>query len=86
MTERKQAASRAATGICALLGLAGLAGCEGTLGESPPHAAPANPTAEAREGSVELSWDVADSERSVILDQVENGVAVRMAILERSCA
>ena len=30
---------------------------------------------------VELSWDVADSERSVILDQVENGVAVRMAAL-----
>jgi aspartate carbamoyltransferase catalytic subunit len=35
---------------------------------------------------VELSWDVADGERSVILDQVENGVAMRMAILERSCA
>ncbi len=34
---------------------------------------------------VELSWDVADSERSVILHQVENGVAVRMAVLERSC-
>ncbi len=31
---------------------------------------------------VELSHDVADSDRSVILDQVENGVAVRMAILE----
>ncbi len=35
---------------------------------------------------VELSWEVADSDRSVVLDQVENGVAVRMAILERSCA
>ncbi|MGA9526444.1 MAG: aspartate carbamoyltransferase catalytic subunit [Myxococcaceae bacterium] len=35
---------------------------------------------------VELSWDVADSERSVVLHQVENGVAVRMAVLERSCA
>jgi aspartate carbamoyltransferase catalytic subunit len=30
---------------------------------------------------VELSSDVADSEHSVILDQVENGVAVRMAVL-----
>ncbi len=30
---------------------------------------------------VELSPDVADGERSVILDQVQNGVAVRMAIL-----
>ncbi len=30
---------------------------------------------------VELSPDVADGSRSVILDQVENGVAVRMAIL-----
>jgi aspartate carbamoyltransferase catalytic subunit len=30
---------------------------------------------------VELSPEVADGARSVILDQVENGVAVRMAIL-----
>ena len=30
---------------------------------------------------VELSSDVADSEHSIILDQVENGVAIRMAIL-----
>lgn len=30
---------------------------------------------------VELSTDAADSEQSIILDQVENGVAVRMAIL-----
>ncbi len=30
---------------------------------------------------VELSPAVADGERQVILDQVENGVAVRMAIL-----
>ena len=30
---------------------------------------------------VELSQDVADSEHSVILDQVTNGVAVRMAVL-----
>jgi len=30
---------------------------------------------------VELSSDVADSDNSIILDQVENGVAVRMAVL-----
>jgi aspartate carbamoyltransferase catalytic subunit len=30
---------------------------------------------------VEISDDVADGERSVILDQVEAGVAVRMAVL-----
>src|SRR5579872_7475915 len=31
----------------------------------------------------ELSSDVADSQRSVILNQVGNGIAVRMAVLER---
>ena len=30
---------------------------------------------------VEIASDVADSDRSVILDQVANGVAVRMAVL-----
>ena len=30
---------------------------------------------------VELSSDVADSDQAIILDQVENGVAVRMAVL-----
>ncbi len=30
---------------------------------------------------IELSSDVADSEQSIILDQVENGVAIRMAVL-----
>ena len=30
---------------------------------------------------VELSSDAADSKQSIILDQVENGVAVRMAVL-----
>ncbi|MEZ4930679.1 MAG: hypothetical protein R2788_00935 [Saprospiraceae bacterium] len=30
---------------------------------------------------VELTSDVVDSEHSIILQQVENGVAVRMAIL-----
>jgi aspartate carbamoyltransferase catalytic subunit len=30
---------------------------------------------------VEITSDVADSKQSIILDQVENGVAVRMAIL-----
>ena len=30
---------------------------------------------------VELNSDVIDNEKTVILDQVENGVAVRMAIM-----
>ena len=30
---------------------------------------------------VEISSDVADSDQSIILDQVENGVAVRMAVM-----
>ena len=30
---------------------------------------------------VELDTDVADSDQSIILQQVENGVAVRMAVL-----
>ena len=30
---------------------------------------------------VEISSDVADSQQSVILNQVENGVAVRMAVI-----
>lgn len=34
---------------------------------------------------VELTPDVADSEHSVILDQVTNGLAVRMAVLHQLC-
>lgn len=34
----------------------------------------------------EISSEVADSQRSVILNQVENGVSVRMAVLERILA
>ena len=30
---------------------------------------------------VEITSDVADSDYSIILDQVENGVAIRMAVL-----
>ena len=30
---------------------------------------------------VEITSDVADSDQSIILDQVENGVAVRMAVM-----
>ncbi len=33
----------------------------------------------------ELSSEVADSKSSAILNQVENGVSVRMAVLERAC-
>ena len=30
---------------------------------------------------VEITSDVADSDQSIILEQVENGVAVRMAVM-----
>ena len=61
-------APRAATGLCALFSLAGLAGCEGALGTSPPHAAPANPTAEGADQRVELTWEpVTDASRYAIL-------------------
>ena len=30
---------------------------------------------------VEISSDVADSKYSIILDQVENGIAIRMAVI-----
>ena len=38
------------------------------------HAGPIN-------GGIELTAELADGERSVILEQVANGVAVRMAVL-----
>ena len=63
-----RAARRAAVEICALWGLAVVSGCEGALGTSPPHAAPANPSAEAGEGRVELTWGaVTDATRYVVL-------------------
>jgi aspartate carbamoyltransferase catalytic subunit len=34
----------------------------------------------------EIASEVADSKQSVILNQVENGIAVRMAVLERVTA
>jgi aspartate carbamoyltransferase catalytic subunit len=34
----------------------------------------------------EIASEVADSQRSAILNQVENGIAVRMAVLERVLA
>lgn len=63
-----RAAGRAATGFCTLWILAGLAGCEGSLGTSPPHAAPSNPSAEGDDGAVVLNWNaVTDATRYVIL-------------------
>jgi len=35
---------------------------------------------------VEITPEVADGPQSVILEQVENGVAVRMAVLYHLCA
>lgn len=61
-------AGRAVFGACILWILAGLAGCEGALGTSPPHAAPANPSAEGEDGAVVLTWGaVTDAKRYVIL-------------------
>ena len=34
---------------------------------------------------VEITSDVADSQHAIILDQVENGVAIRMAVLYFAC-
>jgi hypothetical protein len=63
-----RAAARAVAGFCALWGLLALSACEGALGTSPPHAAPANPSAEAGDGRVELRWGaVTDATRYVIL-------------------
>ena len=49
----------------------------------PPHALVLHPGPINR--GVEIAPEVADGPRSVILDQVENGVAVRMALLYRAC-
>ncbi len=61
------AATRAAAGICALFAALVTAGCEGAFGESPPHAAPSNPSAEGLDGQVELSWNpVTDADSYVV--------------------
>ena len=49
----RHTAARAVPAICALLGALMASGC----GSSPPHAAPANPSAEASDGQVDLSWN-----------------------------
>jgi len=54
-----------------------------TLGHTKPEALIMHPGPVNR--GVELSPEVADSGRSVILEQVENGVAVRMAVLYLLC-
>jgi FG-GAP-like repeat len=64
MALRAKAAARAVTGILALMGLALVAACSGTLGASPPHAAPANPVAEPGDGFVDLSWDAVTGAKS----------------------
>jgi hypothetical protein len=69
-------ATRAASGICALLAVLTLAGCEDVFGESPPHAAPQFPQAEAGDGFVDLFWGpVTDADSYVILwsDGVTSG-------------
>ncbi len=67
MVSALRTATRAAPGGFALLCLLTLIGCSDVLGTSPPHAAPANPSAEAGDGFVELDWEpVTDAESYVI--------------------
>jgi len=61
------AATRAVSGIVAWLLAGMLTGCSGVLGESPPHAAPANPVAEGAEGQVELSWGAVTGADSYVI-------------------
>ncbi len=49
-------AGRAVSGIVVLGFALGLAGCSDVLGDSPPHAAPSDPFAEAGDGFIELTW------------------------------
>jgi len=56
MSSATSTATRAASGVFALLALLALAGCNKVFGESPPHAAPSFPQAEGDDGFVELSW------------------------------
>ncbi|RME59673.1 aspartate carbamoyltransferase catalytic subunit, partial [Candidatus Parcubacteria bacterium] len=53
------------------------------LAAAPEHAVVMHPGPMNR--GVEIATDVADSARSRILDQVESGVAVRMAVLTALC-
>lgn len=72
------AATRAASGIFALVAVLTLAGCEGVFGESPPHAAPQLPQAEAGDGFVELSWGPVTGADSYVIkwsDGTEPGVS-----------
>jgi hypothetical protein len=50
-------AARVASVIVALLSGWAFSGCSGVLGESPPHAAPANPVAEGADGQVAITWN-----------------------------
>jgi hypothetical protein len=60
----RSTAALAAPASCALVAVLVIAGCGG----SPPHAAPANPVAEAGDGLVELSWNaVTGAKKYVIL-------------------
>ncbi len=61
-------AALAVRAMFALISAFALASCEGALGESPPHAAPARPTAEGADGRVELTWNaVTDADNYTIL-------------------
>jgi hypothetical protein len=68
MSSAKTTAPWAVRGIFALISALALAGCSDAFGASPPHAAPANPVAEAGDGQVTLRWSaVTDASRYLIL-------------------
>jgi hypothetical protein len=68
MASAAATAARAASGVLALVAMLALAGCEKVFGESPPHAAPQFPQAEASDGFVDLSWGaVTGADKYVIL-------------------
>ncbi|MGQ0430238.1 MAG: FG-GAP-like repeat-containing protein [Gammaproteobacteria bacterium] len=68
MASAPETAARAVTATLVLLAAGWLAGCSGVFGDSPPHAAPANPVAEGADGQVELTWNaVTDADSYVIL-------------------
>lgn len=80
MASAASTATRAASGIFALLAVLTLSGCEKVFGESPPHAAPQFPQAEGADGLVELSWGpVTDADSYVIVwsDGVTSGNQIK---------
>lgn len=68
MSSVNTAAPWAVRGLFVLISALVLGACEGALGTSPPHAAPANPSAEGADGQVNLRWNaVTDADSYTVL-------------------